>query len=100
MSYNRKRAFVVAQQFAAQNWLEASALGNFEATNNAIGEVETALGATYETDIEKWLKTNVANQKTAADISDAVTEQRCAAQEAGFLYGLALGLTLGRGGPQ
>jgi hypothetical protein len=106
MTINRTRAFTVAEQLAAEEvrTLVIGGGNSWESRNNHIEAVQKALFAAGQmrsrAQVQAWIEENVQDRTARIALSDAVIAAECDASEGAYLYGLALGLAIGRGGSQ
>jgi len=89
------RAFQKALTFARRSWLTEAPLSFSDARNHELEELRSIMANGTNSCRDILARTAVNDRNT---VEDLVTNVEAVAQQAGFVYGLALGLLLGQGG--
>jgi hypothetical protein len=94
MTAKMRKAYAVAERLAAQAVTDWAVESDAVERTEHIGAVYDALG-TKQSDPSKRLYAGLGDNRV---LSDTVGELMAQSEDAGFLYGLAVGLALGKGG--
>ena|SRR5437870_2943397 len=104
ISASQDKALKLAFKLARENWLFSPPVGDFEDTLLLERDEQILQALNYDgapltiEDFNPRLYEHVQDRQEANDLSDQLCHALNMWAEAGYLYGLAFGLTLGRGG--